>query len=143
MPHRATFCNECGYESELGYTVSLATPEQQAPNQALLPSWFFLAAALVGLFLLIATTADRSWGAIAFIYLGEGLISAGFIWAVVLAFQDEILDGFLCAICGFYLVYYVIMEWRTCRPAVLTGFLGAAMVAAGLAIRHYFVEVVV
>lgn len=63
---------------------------------------------IVGLFALIIT---------AFVAVVVSNIAA--IWLIVVAFQDEAVQGLLCLFVPFYQIYYVANHWETCKQPVM------------------------
>ena len=57
----------------------------------------------------------------------------GAVWVVLEAFHDAPLEGLLCALIPFYLLYYAFARLRVrYKPAVLAVWLGATVTAATL-----------
>jgi hypothetical protein len=70
-----------------------------------------------------------------------GMVSGGAgIWIVVIAFQDDTLQGVLTLLVPFYLVYYAITRWDTSKFAFLTYVAGAAVGLCGLGLGAFLIN---
>jgi hypothetical protein len=65
------------------------------------------------------------------ILLGCGMVVIGGIWMLIVAFQDDLLQGILCWFIPCYVFYYVIVNWATEKNAFLTWVAGIALLMVG------------
>ena len=71
---------------------------------------------------------------------GWAAVIAFSIWLLVIAFQEDVLQGLLSLFVPFYVLYYVITRWETCKNPFLFWLGGWVAAGAGLAIATYGVS---
>ena len=80
-----------------------------------------------------------------FIFLGVVCCIAAFVCSIMIlidAFQNEIWKGLLCLVCGFYSLYYALVEydaenkWLIVGISLLGGVLGGVFLGMGGAMGH-------
>jgi hypothetical protein len=91
--------------------------------------------ALAGLALVWLLTLGLSfvWPAIAIVPIGLGWVAAiaGWIWFLVVAFQDSALAGVLCLVVPFYSLYYLITHFDETKMPFFVYVLGFIFVLTG------------
>ena len=72
------------------------------------------------------------------VVLGSVLSLVGYVWVIVIAFQDDATQGMLCICFGPYMLYYILVNFDETKQAGIIWLAGtvlqiAAMVVAGSA----------
>ena len=66
--------------------------------------------------------------------IGYAAVFAFSVWLLIIAFQEDVVQGLLSLFVPFYLFYYVITRWETCQKPFFFMLGGLGAVALGLVI---------
>jgi hypothetical protein len=93
---------------------------------------------LIGLGVIALIGFGGAAGAIAFpplmllpILLGLLMVFVGYVWFMIIAFQDDVVQGCLCLFIGIYRLYYTIVNFDEVKVPFLIEMVGVVMVISG------------
>ncbi len=96
-------------------------------------NWFYIGLAVVALIWLVSLPLAFVFPPIALVPIGLGclLAFAGWIWFLIVAFQDEIIHGILCLVFTIYNLYYLLINFEETKFPFFVAVLGVLMIMSG------------
>ncbi len=96
-------------------------------------NWFYIGLAVVALIWLVSLPLAFVFPPFALVPIGLGclLAFAGYIWFLIIAFQDEAIHGILCLLFNIYCLYYLIINFEETKVPFFVWLLGVLMVISG------------
>jgi hypothetical protein len=97
-------------------------------------NWFYIGLAVVAFIWLVSVPLAFAFPPIMIVPVGLGclLAFAGYIWFLIIAFQDEVIHGILCLLLNIYCLYYLILNFEETKFPFLVWALGLFMMGSGL-----------
>ena len=95
---------------------------------------FGVGLAIVGVYTLVVLGLSliHSVAGVLLILAGFGLASAGGLWFLVVAFQEDTTEGLLCLFVPFYTLYYTATRFDTVWPTLALQVIGLGMELLGI-----------